>query len=324
MAKLNIRELKSQAAQRLENQSNPKHIILVYTLVLAALSLVISGLSLYLDSQIGSTGGLSGIGMRSVLQTLQTLLSYFATLFTPFWTAGLLSAAIAIAREQEAGPRHLMDGFKRAPRVLSYSLLEILISMLVCMSCFYMATYLYMLTPLSDGLSNAVSGMTEAQLTDTTAILAALPYETLMQTAIGIVACFLVFFIPIFGYISYSMRMGLYLVMQGKRTSAFAAVLMSNQLMKGHRLQLFRLDLSHWWYFLLESLIAVVAYLDVILPMFGVELPFGETTAYFAAMIASLIVQLVLYVWKKLQVETTYVLAFENFAQPIRDVKPAE
>lgn len=324
MAKLNIRELKSQAARRLENQSNPKQIILVYTLVLAGLSLVISGLNLYLDSQIGSTGGLSGIGMRSVLQTVQTLLSYFATLFSPFWTAGLLSAAIAIAREQDAGPRQLLDGFKRAPRVLSYTLLEILISMLVCMSCFYMATYLYMLTPLSDGLSGALSTMTEAQLMDPTAVLAVIPDDVLLQTALGIVGCFLIFFIPIFGYIFYSMRMGLYLVMQGNRTSAFAAVLMSNQLMKGHRLQLFRLDLSHWWYFLLEGLIGVIAYLDVILPVFGVELPFSETAAYFAALAASLVVQLGLYVWKKLQVETTYVLAFEDFSQPIRDAKSAE
>lgn len=317
MAVLNSRALKKEAAQRLSGSApNPQKLILIYTLVLAALSLAASGLNLYLDQQISGTGGLSGVSTRSVLQTLQTMLSYFATFFSPFWNAGLLAAVISIVREQDADPRGLLKGFRRFPRVLSYTLLELLIMILVATLVSYIATYLYLLTPFSEGFATSLQSLSEADLYSTETIMAALPQDVMTSMALVIMGFFLIFFIPLYGFINYSMRLSLYLVMSNPLISAVGAMITSWRMMKGHRFQMLKLDLSFWWYFLLTVLVTVVANLDLILPMVGVALPVNETVAYFAALVLSILVQLALYTWKKLHVDTTYVLACEAIAKP--------
>ena len=73
--KLNIRELKSRADNLAEaNREGTRSLVLLYCGVLAVLTLGSSGLNLYLNDQISGTGGLSGIGLRSVLSTAQSVL----------------------------------------------------------------------------------------------------------------------------------------------------------------------------------------------------------------------------------------------------------
>ena len=80
MAVFSPRDLKESAAQKLSEASyDPKKLVLIHTGLIVALNLAVNGLNLYLSEQIGTTGGLSGLGLRSVLQTAQTILGYFAT-----------------------------------------------------------------------------------------------------------------------------------------------------------------------------------------------------------------------------------------------------
>ena len=87
MAILNQRQLRDRgAAMAAGCRAENRRLVLLYCGVIALLTLGSNGLHLYLDNHIGETGGLSGLGTRSVLQTVQELLTYLNFLFSPFWT----------------------------------------------------------------------------------------------------------------------------------------------------------------------------------------------------------------------------------------------
>lgn len=322
MAYLNSKQLKAQAARRIdESRPAPRQLMLVYTGVVILLSLLVNGLNLYLDSQISGTGGLGGLGTRSILETVQTLLSYFTMIFNPFWSAGMLAAVIAIVRRGDADPRNLKGGFKM--RVVTYSILELCITMLILMVCTYAACYIYMMTPLADPL---VALLDSGELLTAAGELNydAFTAELMLETCMPLLGILLALFVPLYVFFLYSIRLALYLLVEGQPMGAMTAILASSKLMKGHRFQMFKLDLSYWWYYALSSLISVVAYLDVILPELGIHLPMGDTVAYFVALILSLVCQLVLNLWKKLDVDVTYVLAYDAIAHPKNEIAENE
>lgn len=97
--KWNIRELKARASALAEaHRPAVRRVVLLYCGVLAAMTLGSSGLSMYLDSRIGTTGGLDGMGLRSILQTVQEILLFANLYFGPFWSAGFLAAMIGLVR----------------------------------------------------------------------------------------------------------------------------------------------------------------------------------------------------------------------------------
>ena len=99
-------------------------------------------------------------------------------------------------------------------------------------------------------------------------------------------------------------------------SGALAAIVHSSRMTKKNRLQLVKLDLSFWWYHALSFLIAMVAYLDVLLGILGVELPVDPMVLYFATLAAYCVLQTGLFLWKKCSVDAAYVLAYEQIAYP--------
>ena len=82
MAILNPSALRARGAAAAEGcRWECRRLVLIYCGVIALLTLGTNGLHLLLDSHIGETGGLSGLGMRSVLQTVQELLVYINFFF---------------------------------------------------------------------------------------------------------------------------------------------------------------------------------------------------------------------------------------------------
>ena len=113
----------------------------------------------------------------------------------------------------------------------------------------------------------------------------------------------LVVMIPLF----YRLRLVEYSLMDGQ-DKAIKNMLVSNMQMRYNCLWMFKLDVSFWWYFLLQGLAAVVAYGDVIL---GVQ---GDV-AYWVCFLASAAIQLVLG-WKFLPyVQTSYALAYDEITK---------
>lgn len=316
METLKPRELKQQAAQRLEQtNANPKQLVLIYTGLIVLLNLLVNGLNFVLSERIDATGGLSGLGTRSVLQTVQTLLSYFSMFFTPFWEAGFLFAMISIARGLDAQPKSMLRGFQRFGRVLSYVFWQMLILIALCFGLMYVVVFLFALTPFAEDFVEAVLPLmqnSEALLPDGTINMELLPVGELFRAMIPMFVIYAAILIPVYAYICYHLRLTSFLLVEGQSRSTFGSMGASVKLMKGHKWQMLKLDLSFWWYYALEALLMVVLYLDAILPMMGVSLPIDSTVAYFITLVLYCILELALHLWKKPQVDVTYAAAYET------------
>ena len=88
-------------------------------------------------------------------------------------------------------------------------------------------------------------------------------------------------------------------------------------MMRGNRLQLLKLDVSLWWYYLASAAAMMVCYGDMLLPMAGVELPVSETAAYFGFYGLYMAASFGIHYFLRNRAEVSYALAYDA-------VKPEE
>lgn len=319
MAILNQRQLRDRgAAMAAGCRAENRRLVLLYCGVIALLTLGSNGLHLYLDNHIGETGGLSGLGTRSVLQTVQELLTYLNFLFSPFWTAGFVYAMLSLVRGRTPGPRDLLAGFRRFGRVLGHMAFQFLVLVSLVIAAVNVATVIFSFTPLSadfaekmEPLLNDPAILTADGLVD----LSKIPMDAMLSAMRPLLILTGALLAPVCIWLSYGFRMSMYLVME-RPISGVQAHFESMRLMRGHKRQMFRLDLQFWWYHALGLLITVVGYLDVILTTLGIPLPMDATGMFFLTLGAYCVLQTGLFLWKKCQVDAAYVLAYEAIAYP--------
>lgn len=319
---LSSRALKQNAAQRLSQAAySPKKLILLHTGLSLAVTFVITALSFLLSDQIDATGGLAGIGLRSVLTTIQSALQLGATVALPFWEIGFLRAALSMGREQPAGPFTLLEGFRRFGPVLRLMLMRFFFYIVLFLVCIYVSSSIFMLTPAANAYVEAMLPLME----DLSALNPELALDestvnTLLETLLPayIICCvlFLAAAIPL----SYRLRMADFAILDDQRVGAFFAVAKSWKITKRNCLQLFRLDLSFWWFYGLQLLITAVAYLDMILPTLGISLPAYSALGFFLLQSAG---QLALYWWAGSHVHTTYALAYDTLQTQFKVPAPS-
>ena len=142
-----------------------------------------------------------------------------------------------------------------------------------------------------------------------------LPLEGLQEGLFWLLGLTMVLFLPVYIRISYSFRMATYLMVE-RPIGGFQAHFESMRLMRGHKWQIFKMDLSYWWYYVLGVVISVVGYLDVVLGLAGVTVPVDEMVMFFGTLVVYFVLLTGLYLWKKCDVDAAYVLAFEEIAYP--------
>lgn len=298
-----------------------RKLVLLYCGVIAALSLGSNGLHLLLDDQIGTTGGLDGVGLRSVLQTIQEVLGYINMFFTPFWSAGFLYAMVNMVRGESPKGTDLLEGFRRFGRILMSTLYEAALTISLAVSTFFLAMLIFGFTPMADEFTELMTPVLSdpnLYLADGTFNTALIPAEAITTGSIPLICIWMVLLFTVCVYMSYCFRMAPYLMME-RKIGGVAALFESRRLMRGHKWQMLKLDLRFWWYHGLGMVVSVVCYLDVILALLGVPVPFGEMTMYFLTLGAYCVLLTALYLWKKCDVDAAYVLAYEAIAHPVAD-----
>ena len=323
---LDIRDLKARAAALAEtNRAPARTLVLWFCGVLAALTLGSNGLNLYLDSQIGRTGGLEGIGMRSLLQTVQTILSYINQFFGPFWTAGFLAAMLAMVRGIRPKPRDLTEGFRRPLRILGYVAFEAAAALLLLVAVVNLSSILFTLSPMgADFAENMAPLLLDAEALTPEGLLnqELISLDALIASLLPMFVITGVLYLPLFAVMAYGFRLALYLVMD-RGIGAIPAHFLSLRLMRGHKLQMLRLDLSWWWYYLLGAVCYAVAYLPTVLLLLGVGLPMDYTAMLFVSLAVYCGLYTLLCLWRKPMVDASYVLAYEALL-PKAPETPAE
>lgn len=314
----NIRQLKVRAAALAEeNRSALRQLVLLYCGVLAALILGSNGLNLYLDSQIGTTGGLDGMGLRSVLQTIQEILVFVNMYFSPFWSAGFLFAMMAMVRGREPEKRDLVEGFRRFGRVLAHMAFRFLVMVMLGALAVNLGAVLFSLTPMGQEFAREMAPILENSAlinADGTTNLQLIPQELLLRYGILLTVLVAAIFGLLYLCLSYRFRLSMYLVLD-RPIGAVQAHFLSMRLMRGHKWQMFKMDLGYWWYYLLMLLVSAVGYLDTILVLAGLPLPLDPMVMYFATLAVYSLLLTGLSLWKKPRVDASYVLAYECIAK---------
>jgi hypothetical protein len=129
--------------------------------------------------------------------------------------------------------------------------------------------------------------------------------------------------VAVFVYIFYRVRFADYGVMNGK--GAFRSLMDSFRYTHKKNLQVAKVDLYFWWFYLLQVLCALLQMGDTLLTAAGAELPISADGAYFLFYILGGLAQLVL-MWRfYAPVATTYAATYEVLEHaPAPEKKPKE
>lgn len=309
---MNVSDLHRQAEKHLGMAAySPRRWVLIHTAVSLGASLLMGLLNLLFSHMIAGTGGLSGLGTRSMLQTFQAVVELAVTVALPFWNISLIRAALLWARGESAGPSTLLDGFRLFRPVLRVKILTALVFLVVTIVVSNVGTMLFLFTPFSHSLTAALDPILaktgylspDLLLTD----------EAIAQIGTAIIP-FYIFFGVLFAAIAipvwYRIRFADFAVMDGKR--ARVSMLESVRITKKKSLQVFKIDLSFWWFYLLQVLSVALCYGDSILQALGLTLPISPELAYVLFFAAGIFCQGLLLWRYQAKVSVTYALAYEH------------
>lgn len=304
---------KQNAEESLGNaQFSPKLLLFIHSGALLAMTLVSALISYLLQTGVKTGGGLDAMNSQAMLAAIQEMLLLAQAAVTPFWTVGLLGAAVGIARGNRVGPKDLAGGFRKIGPVLSSGLMIGLQYLSRIFVSAFLSAQLFTFTPMGVKIYSTYKGLENATtMEDLQAILGG-DYLPMLGTMF---ATFLVVLALLLAPAIYRYRMTSYLIMDEQERGGLRAMFTSRMLMQGNGWELGKLDLSFWWYYLLLMLGSVLAMGNQILPMVGVQLPMSETAAYWLFMLLGVAVQLLVKTLAGPKVEVTYAHRYLDYLE---------
>lgn len=313
----NIRELKAFAAQRLMYSQSERRIVWIFATLTLGLSAAVTAVNYILDMQISNFGGLSNLGTRTLLSSIQSMLPLVLSMVILCIEVGYLAAMLRVARGQYTSPQTLRLGFDRFWVLLRCSLVKGLYYLCICTISVYLGVMIYMISPLSnEAVEFLIPIVSEVSVLDSSFILdeaVSAQLATLIAPAYVISGIVLLLLIS---PVMYSFRMANYVIIDKPAMGALAALRESKKMMRGNRLALLKLDLSLWWYYATAGVISLIGYGDVILPMLGISLPWPVGVSYFLFFALSLGLMFALYYFLRNRLEVTYALAYDAVKPP--------
>ena len=314
----NHREINQFAAQRLQASPSQQKIVVIYASLALGLTALVTVLSHVLGLQIDNFGGLSNLGKRTMLSSVQTMLPIAQSLLHMCLDLGYVAAMLRISRGMYTSPQTLRLGFDRFWLLLRCGVFRGIILTAVMFVSLYLGIMIYMITPFSNAAIEIVAPLvSQISLLDSGIVIDEMTYALLMDAMVpAFVICGIVLLV-LGGPVLYNYRMVNYIIIDKPGTGALMALQESKKMMKGKRLQLLKLDLSLWWYYLPAGLAMVVCYGDVLLPLLGVELPVSETVGFFGFYGLYLAASFCVHLFLRNRAEVCYGLAYDA-------VKPAE
>lgn len=288
---------------------DPRKLVLIYAGITAVVMFLVTAANYLLQAQIAGTGGLSGLAMRSMLETAIQVLQTAVNLILPFWTFGYLASMLRMTRGQAFGPDTLLEGFRNFWPVLRLNILRGGYCLVTALVCIYPSMLIFLWTPLSAPFQAILEPFMAQGTTEIVLDEASLAAAT--EALAPALLIYILLLAVVLGPKYYSFRMADYCLMDDPKAGARAAIRRSTVMLHKNRLELLKLDLRFWWFYLLDGLTLVICYGDMLLALAGITLPFSTEISYFLFYGLSLLVQLGLYVWVRNKVECTYAAGYE-------------
>ena len=308
------RELKQQARERLEACPQEKKIGLFYGGSLLAISIIYLLADLLISRLTPQAGGLSTIGVRSFMSALSSILPVVTFLLSMCLSFGYMGGMVRISRGQYASPNALRTGFERFWPLLRLTFFKGLITLGFSMGAFYLATVIFTLSPFSNRLVQAlepmVSGgslLSEGTLELTDGVIDAVNASMLPLMAIFLIVA-AVFVVPLL----YRLRMTDYVLYDHPEAGALYAIRESKKMMRFHRLSVFKLDLSFWWFYLALALSYALNYAPMFLSVSGISLPVEGEALSVLCFLLSCAAEFVVIYFLRSRMEVTCALAYNR------------
>jgi len=314
----NLRQIRSFASQRLQDSPSQRRIVVIYAALALGLTALVTVVNYVLGMQIDNFGGLSNLGKKTTLSTIQSMLPFAQSLVTMCLDVGYVAAMLRIARGMYTSPQTLRLGFDRFWLLMRCAIFKGLIMTGVVFTSIYIGMILFTLTPFSDPAVEILTPlMSQYSLLDSGILIDDATYAQLVRAMLPGFAISGILLLLLGGPMFYSYWMTTYVIIDKPGIGALRALVESKYMMRGHRMQLLKLDVSLWWYYLASAAALLLCYGDLLLPMIGVTLPVTDTVAYFGFYALYLAASFGVHVFLRNRAEVSYALAYDA-------VKPAE
>ena len=304
-----------EANRRLEHtECDHRRLVMIYAGVMALVLALASGASWWLQTQISSTGGLQGIGMRSILETAATVLQLVSTIALPFWTMGYVLCILGIVRGKRMETGDLLGGFQRFFPLLRLNLYRVFKYFLMGTVLLYPSIMLFLSTPLAQPVYDILEPLV-LNATDTTQVMVMMDEATAVALTEAMIPWMVLYgglFLLLAAPLYYRLRLADYILLDNPKLGALQAVRLSTMMTLRKRMQLFLLDLRFWWFYLGLGLSIAVCYLPLILSWFGISLPSWADYACYGGYLA---VQFGIITVAQNKVEATWAVAYEALSQ---------
>ena len=302
--------LKVKAANRLKTGKEPQKVVLIYAAILAAAALVGNLAGYLLDGQISQAVGLQGMNTRAVLSTANVVVTIVQLLLVEGLALGYCAAMLRIARGQYASGSTLKAGLERLWLLVRTRLLEGVILTAMSFALCMVVVNIYMLTPFSNRLVLSMVPLVEAGELTTDAMLSL--WSTAYQVLLPVTILYVAALIPLLWYFSAVYRLVDYLLIEKPQLGALGALRESRRRMRGSKRMLLRIDLSFWWYYLLQAATKALLYPGLILAALGVTLPVSPIVFLVAALVIYLAADFAVRYFFSNRVAVTYALFYDS------------
>ena len=310
------RAIRTAAMESLATQPNHPKVPLVYAGISALLSLAVTVIVYILALRIDNMTGLANMGNRAIFSTIRSTLPVAQLIFLIGWEMGYLMCALRYARRRYVEPMDLKNGFQKFWPILRAKILMGFVYIGIGLVSMYASVFIFMTLPISNAFYEIVAPLMESVTVLNPTILID---EATLAAASAAMWPALVIFAVVFALVSlptyYGFRMVSFCIADSGSKGALIAMSESKAMMKGHKRELFKLDLSFWWFFLLESIISGIFSLDALLSTVGITLPWSSTVSLLVFYVAPLAGQVVLY-WACLNRVTVSRAVFYDAIRP--------
>lgn len=302
----NYRYIKSRAAKTLSYTPwDVKKIVLIFSLVSICVSPLLLGVDALLSLGMENAQGLSGLGIYSMLATISSVLSMAWSIFSIFWAPGILYCGLMLLREQDPWPKGLFRGFKKWISFVKYTILLVIFLFALVMVISPVVSIVSL--PFMGQFQELIAAMPETE-TDMMAYLETIPIEQLARAVLPMLllmwGAILAVVIPLF----YRARLVYLILLDEEQIGVREAIRFSFKLTKGSCIQLFRLDLSFWWYYLLIALVNILP-MATELPLFS---SWNETAATLTCSAVAAVLGVGVYMLGLMKVKTADAVAYDH------------
>ena len=311
--------LKVKAANRLKTGKEPQKVVLIYAAILAAAAMAGNLAGYLLGGQISQAVGLQGMNTRAVLSTAKVVVTIAQLLLVEGLALGYCAAMLRIARGQYASGSTLKAGLERLWLLVRPRLPEGVILTAMSFALCMVVVNIYLLTPFSNRLVLSKMPLVEAGELTTEAMLSL--WSTAYQVLLPVTVLYVVALIPLLWYFSAVYRLVDYLLIEKPQLGALGALRESRRRMRGSMRMLLRVDLSFWWYYLLQAATKVL-YTGLILAALGVTLSVSPTVFLVAALVIYLAADFAVRYFFSNRVAVTYALFYDSLCPKEAETGP--